>query len=101
MEQRIYSRQIIKESVSKRVIDAQQVERHFSQLEIRELYKFDPEMLRKNDPNQLPDLVAPKDQLLKDLINRERKWFVNFSEHDCLLGMQICLSKTIQKLFYA
>ena len=87
MEQRIYARQIIKESVSKRVVDDQQVERHFSQLEIRELYKFDPEMLRTNEPRQLPDLVVPKDHLLTELINRERKWFVNFSNVDCLLGI--------------
>lgn len=88
MEQRIYARQIIKESVAKRVVDAQQVDRHFTQLEIRELYKFDPVMLRHNDPKQLQDLVVPKDHLLKDLINRERIWFHSYSEHDCLLGEQ-------------
>lgn len=49
MEEKIYERQVTKQSLSYRVVDQQQIERHFTLSELTELYTFEPDML--NDPN--------------------------------------------------
>lgn len=49
MEEKIYDRQVTKQSLSYRVVDQQQIERHFTLMELTELYTFEPDML--DDPN--------------------------------------------------
>lgn len=49
MEEKIYDRQVIKQSLSNRVVDQQQIERHFTLFELTELYMFEPDLL--DDPN--------------------------------------------------
>lgn len=49
MEEKIYDRQVTKQSLSNRVVDQQQIERHFTLIELTELYTFEPDLL--NDPN--------------------------------------------------
>ena len=49
MEEKIYDRQVTKQSLSYRVVDQQQIERHFTLFELKELYTFEPDLL--NDPN--------------------------------------------------
>lgn len=49
MEEKIYDRQVTKQSLSYRVLDQQQIERHFTLSELTELYTFEPELL--GDPN--------------------------------------------------
>lgn len=49
MEEKIYDRQVTKQSLSNRVVDHQQIERHFTLFELTELYTFEPDLL--NDPN--------------------------------------------------
>lgn len=49
MEEKIYDRQVTKQSLSYRVVDQQQIERHFTLSELTELYTFEPDML--DDPN--------------------------------------------------
>eukprot|EP00063_Salmo_salar_P062867 XP_014037702.1 PREDICTED: transcriptional regulator ATRX-like [Salmo salar] len=48
MEEKIYDRQVAKQSLSFRVVDQQQIERHFTMNELTELYAFEPDLL--DDP---------------------------------------------------
>lgn len=50
MEDKIYDRQVAKQSLSFRVVDQQQIERHFTMNELTELYTFEPDML--DDPSE-------------------------------------------------
>lgn len=50
MEDKIYDRQVTKQSLSFRVVDQQQIERHFTMNELTELYSFEPDQL--DDPSE-------------------------------------------------
>lgn len=50
MEEKIYDRQVTKQSLSFRVVDQQQIERHFTTNELAELYTFEPDLL--DDPSE-------------------------------------------------
>jgi len=55
MEEKVYDRQITKLAVASRVVDEMQIERHFTDEEIRELYSFKPEKIADNpETPQLP-----------------------------------------------
>lgn len=39
MEMKVYERQVTKQAISKRVVDEQQIDRHYTQDNLAELYK--------------------------------------------------------------
>jgi transcriptional regulator ATRX len=86
MEEKIYQRQVTKQSLSQRVIDEHQLDRHFTSKQLRELYAFEPDTLDENRP--LPALPV-HDDLLKKVIFDCRKWIVKYHEHDSLLENRI------------
>lgn len=55
MEEKIYDRQVTKLSLSCRVVDEQQIDRHFSAADLAELYRFDP-----NSTSNRPTPMVPK-----------------------------------------
>ncbi|KAM8898572.1 transcriptional regulator ATRX-like isoform 2-T2 [Spinachia spinachia] len=87
MEEKIYDRQVTKQSLSYRVVDQQQIERHFTLFELTELYLFEPDLL--NDPNSKKSKrttsVLPKDKILAQLLQTCKDQIVSFHEHESLL----------------
>ncbi|XP_074064745.1 transcriptional regulator ATRX isoform X2 [Macrotis lagotis] len=88
MEDKIYDRQVTKQSLSFRVVDQQQVERHFTMNELTELYTFEPDLL--DDPNsekkkKRDTPVLPKDTILAELLQIHKEHIVGYHEHDSLL----------------
>lgn len=81
MESKIYERQIMKQSLSHRVIDEQQIQRHFKANDVSELYRFS--LPEKPEDRQLPQV--PKDRLLADMLLKHKDLIVNYHEHDSLL----------------
>ncbi|XP_076390210.1 uncharacterized protein LOC100874907 [Megachile rotundata] len=80
MEEKIYNRQVTKLSLSCRVVDVQQIERHYSNHDLSELYKFEP-----NPNNGEKTLNLPKDRLLAEIFLKYKKYVENYHEHDSLL----------------
>ncbi|XP_073335195.1 transcriptional regulator ATRX-like isoform X2 [Pagrus major] len=87
MEEKIYDRQVTKQSLSYRVVDQQQIERHFTLFELTELYTFEPDLL--DDPNSKKSKrttsVVPKDEVLAELLEICKDQIVSFHEHESLL----------------
>ncbi|KAM3827605.1 transcriptional regulator ATRX isoform 1-T1 [Vipera latastei] len=88
MEDKIYDRQVTKQSLSFRVVDQQQVERHFTMNELTELYTFEPDLL--DDPNsekkkKRDTPMLPKDTILAELLQIQKEHIVGYHEHDSLL----------------
>ncbi|XP_073717334.1 ATRX chromatin remodeler, like [Misgurnus anguillicaudatus] len=79
MEQKIYERQVAKQSLSSRVLDQQQIQRHFTQSQLNELYRF--------QPNLQPSIhtQAPVDEVLMFLLQSCGQLIVSYHEHDSLL----------------
>ncbi|KAI5624751.1 transcriptional regulator ATRX [Silurus asotus] len=87
MEEKIYDRQVAKQSLSFRVVDQQQIERHFTMNELTELYSFEPDQL--DDPSEKKSKrstpMLPKDPVLAELLHNFKDQIVGYHEHDSLL----------------
>uniref|UniRef100_A0A671WTN9 DNA helicase n=1 Tax=Sparus aurata TaxID=8175 RepID=A0A671WTN9_SPAAU len=87
MEEKIYDRQVTKQSLSFRVVDQQQIERHFTTNELAELYTFEPDML--DDPSERKSKKAtpllPKDPFLAEMLQNNKDQIACYHEHDSLL----------------
>ncbi|KAM9440693.1 ATRX chromatin remodeler, like [Clarias gariepinus] len=83
MEQKIYERQVAKQSLSSRVVDQQQIQRHFTQSQLSELYRFQPDVRGKNHT------VEPPDKVLATLLQQCGRSIVSFHEHDSLLDHRV------------
>ncbi|KAK9517933.1 hypothetical protein VZT92_023265 [Zoarces viviparus] len=87
MEEKIYDRQVTKQSLAFRVVDQQQIERHFTGVELAELYTFEPDML--DDPSGKKSKKAtpmlPKDPFLAEMLQNNKDQIVCYHEHDSLL----------------
>ncbi|XP_013408258.1 transcriptional regulator ATRX [Lingula anatina] len=85
MEEKIYQRQVSKQSLAQRVVDEQQIERHFSAADLAELYSFKPERLDDPERKKKPTPKLPKDKILAELLSTRQDWLVGYHEHDSLL----------------
>merc|ERR1719384_1588493 len=84
MEQKIYDRQVTKQSLSARVVDEQQIERHFTMNELAELYEFNDEP-KENQPT----IKVPQDKLLAELVLKHKDLIWKIHDHDSLLENQV------------
>ena len=83
MEEKIYKRQITKQAMSQRVVDAKQLDRHFTNDELAQLYRFEPDI--ENDPLDKYDAERVKDKILRKLMDEYEQLIVSYREHDSLL----------------
>lgn len=79
MEEKIYDRQVNKISLASRVVDEQNLERHFNESDLQALYEFKPEKDARKTP------YIPKDKLLCDLLIKHSALVQGYHEHDSLL----------------
>lgn len=79
MEESIYKRQVTKISMSKRVIDKQQVDRHFKRNDLDDIYSIDS-IEPTNERNE-----EPSDSILSKLITKLNGIIVKYHSHDSLL----------------
>ena len=84
MEEKVYNRQVVKLSLSGRVVDEQQIRRHFTMDELLRMY----EPIEDN-PAPLPRPLPPKDRLLADLLFSQQDTIATYLEHDSLLQNQV------------
>ncbi|KAK3527246.1 hypothetical protein QTP86_015058 [Hemibagrus guttatus] len=83
MEQKIYERQVAKLSLSSRVVDQQQIQRHFTHSQLSDLYRFQP------DSHSKSHTVEPADKVLAMLLKHCGQTIVSFHEHDSLLDHRV------------
>ena len=79
IEQKIYFRQVLKESLSERVVDKNAKERNFTKDDVSELYRFTVAT------EESPVTTVPSDNVLADLVLKHPYWIGNHYEHDTLL----------------
>ncbi|KAH8335403.1 hypothetical protein KR074_000815 [Drosophila pseudoananassae] len=83
MEQKVYERQVAKQATAKRVIDEQQISRHYNQTDLMELYTYE---LKQSLEREMP--ILPKDRLFAELLSEHEKLIFKYHEHDSLLEQE-------------
>ncbi|XP_041358763.1 transcriptional regulator ATRX-like [Gigantopelta aegis] len=89
MEEKIYERQVTKQSLAQRVVDEHQIDRHFTAADLQELYKFRPDRLDDPDKQDRPLLALPQDVLLAEVIKSQKDLVVTYHTHDSLLENKV------------
>lgn len=84
MEEKIYDRQVTKQSLAARVVDEHQIESHFTMNELAELYEFNDEPMSAR-----PIPVVPEDRLLAELVDKHKEMVWNIHNHDSLLENKV------------
>jgi transcriptional regulator ATRX len=98
MEEKIYKRQVTKESLAARVVDRQQVHRSISKEEMLHLFDFEDEEDKENEnvsveeaengiKHKFPNAsFSSTDKLMDRLLGKHRpRWIANYHEHETLL----------------
>uniref|UniRef100_A0AAY4EP16 ATP-dependent helicase ATRX n=1 Tax=Denticeps clupeoides TaxID=299321 RepID=A0AAY4EP16_9TELE len=85
MEQKIYERQVAKQSLSFRVLDHQQIQRHFTQSQLSELYCFQPELTCMWTDVVCVWVCVWQDIVLEQLLQTCGQHIAKIHEHDSLL----------------
>lgn len=80
MEEKVYSRSVTKQALSYRVVDEQQIDRHYNMAELEELY-----VLSMPDFNERPVPIRPTDRLLANLVHNFPNIIFKYHVHDSLL----------------
>ncbi|KAH8417417.1 hypothetical protein KR222_011589, partial [Zaprionus bogoriensis] len=83
MEQKVYERQVAKQATAKRVIDEQQISRHYNQTDLMELYTYE---LKPSGEREMP--LLPKDRLFAELLTEHENLIFKYHEHDSLLEQE-------------
>ena len=82
MEEKIYDRQLNKESLAARLFDEHQIERHFTSAELDQLYDVEAlNSVRENNTVSCP----VEDQLLASVIQEHESHIWSLNKHDNLL----------------
>ncbi|KAI6182203.1 SNF2-related and DNA RNA helicase domain containing protein [Aphelenchoides bicaudatus] len=83
IEDRIYARQVTKESIATRVLDENQVKRHYTYADLAELLRLE---ISEYDESKPPLYAPPEDELLACVFSRLKEAVVNCIQHDSLLA---------------
>ncbi|CAF1168970.1 unnamed protein product [Adineta ricciae] len=83
MEEKIYKRQITKQAMFHRVVDAKQLARHFTHDELRKLYQFDFDT--DDEPTDQMNTNRIHDELLRQLLQQHADTITSYCEHDSFL----------------
>ena len=84
--------------ISLSVVDAQQLARHFTENELRELYSFKPE---EEEPQEYFNKKLTNDHVLKKCVEKHNELVQNILEHDSLLENHVEEQLTREEKYFA
>lgn len=82
MEEAIYNRQVAKISMSKRVVDEEQIDRHFARNDLEQLYSI--ENIEPESSVSSPD-DEPSDDVLTQQLIKYKHLIYKYQSHDAFL----------------
>lgn len=86
MEEKIYDRQVTKQSLSMRVIDEKQIGRHYTFSELAELFTYTPAPPPPTTPPEEPYKRPEEDIVLSQVLNKlQPHYVIDYHTHDSLL----------------
>jgi len=98
MEEKIYFRQVNKQAMAQRVVDAQQLARHFTESELLELYSFKPE---EYEAPESTSKYHANDFILENCLKMHPKLIQNVLAHDSLLENHVEEQLTREEKYFA